>query len=89
MLMRRAAVHVLPARYLDTRPYVGLSPTTPQKCAGWRMLPPVSLPSAAAHCPAATAAALPPLLPPGTRPASQGLRVTCAYLGFWGLGFGG
>ncbi len=24
-----------------TRPYVGLMPTTPQKCAGCRMLPPV------------------------------------------------
>ena len=59
----------------DTRPYVGLRPTTPQKWAGWRMLPPVSLPSAPAACPAATAAAEPPLLPPGTRVVSQGLRV--------------
>ena len=25
---------------LDTRPYVGLKPTTPQKAAGCRMLPP-------------------------------------------------
>ncbi len=26
--------------YRDTLPYVGFRPTTPQKCAGWRMLPP-------------------------------------------------
>jgi hypothetical protein len=106
--------------YLETRPYVGLSPTTPQKCAGCRILPPapshshpltafclgdasqcildtasvavwldgvdhvsawcyrpVSLPSAAAHCPAATAAAEPPEEPPGTLCKSQGFLVTC------------
>lgn len=26
--------------YRETRPYVGLTPTTPQKCAGCLMLPP-------------------------------------------------
>ena len=40
------------------------------------MLPPVSLPSVAGTSPAATAAALPPLEPPGMRSKSHGLRVT-------------
>ena len=39
------------------------------------MLPPVSLPSDAAAKPAATAAALPPLDPPGTREMSCGFLV--------------
>jgi hypothetical protein len=52
-------------------------PTTPQNEAGWRMLPPVSLPRAAKHWLAATAAADPPLLPPGTWFVSQGLKVGC------------
>ena len=39
------------------------------------MLPPVSVPRAKGAAPAATAAAEPPLLPPGTREVSQGLRV--------------
>jgi len=47
----------------------------PVRAAGWRTLPPVSVPSAPGTIRAATAAALPPLLPPGTRPKSQGLRV--------------
>src|SRR5579872_606081 len=51
-----------------------MSPTTPQKAAGWRMEPPVSEPSAATERPAATAAADPPLEPPGTRERSRGLR---------------
>ena len=58
--------------YLETRPYVGLTPTTPQSAAGWRMEPPVSVPVAAAHRRAATAAAEPPEEPPGTTPSSQG-----------------
>ena len=52
-----------------------MSPTTPQNPAGWRMDPPVSLPSAAAHMRADTAAAEPPEEPPGTRSVSHGLRV--------------
>ena len=28
--------------YRETRPYVGFMPTTPQKCAGCRMLPPAA-----------------------------------------------
>jgi hypothetical protein len=40
-----------------------------------RMLPPVSVPVAAAVRPATTAAAEPPLEPPGMRAVSHGLRV--------------
>ncbi len=50
-------------------------PTTPHNAAGWRMEPPVSEPSPSGTKPAATAAAEPPLLPPGTLPGSWGLRV--------------
>src|SRR5581483_3358697 len=50
-------------------------PTTPHSAAGWRMLPPVSEPSAYGASPAATAAADPPEEPPGTRSRSHGLRV--------------
>ena len=57
-----------------TTPYVGLSPTVPVTLAGIRMLPPVSVPSATTHPPAATEAADPPELPPGIRSGSQGLR---------------
>src|ERR1700738_3723204 len=46
----------------------------PQSAAGWRIEPPVSVPSAHRASPAATAAALPPEEPPGTRPRSHGLR---------------
>src|SRR5699024_5749809 len=59
----------------DTSPYVGFIPTTPQNAAGWRIEPPVSEPSANFTCPAATAAAGPPLDPPGTWSVFQGLRV--------------
>src|ERR1700761_1398956 len=45
----------------------------PENAAGWRIEPPVSVPSAHGALPAATAAALPPLDPPGTRAVSQGL----------------
>ena len=45
------------------------------KLPGWRMDPPVSEPSVTVVKPAATAAADPPELPPGTRSRSQGLRV--------------
>src|SRR5688572_31302290 len=50
----------------DTRPYVGLNPTTPLKAAGWRMEPPVSDPRAPAARPAAAAASDPPDAPPPT-----------------------
>src|ERR671923_1954135 len=45
----------------------------PHSAAGWRIDPPVSVPIAHGALPAATAAALPPLEPPGTRPRSHGL----------------
>src|SRR3982751_438459 len=60
--------------YRETRPYVGVTPTTPQKLAGWRMDPPVSEPSVTTAVPCATAAADPPLEPPGTRSRARGLR---------------
>src|SRR6186997_2555321 len=46
----------------------------PQSAAGWRIEPPVSDPSASGTTPAATAAADPPLDPPGIRSRFQGLR---------------
>src|SRR3954447_7942394 len=62
--------------YRLTRPYVGFIPTTPHNPAGCRIDPPVSVPIASGTIPAATAAAEPPLEPPGDRSRSQGLRVT-------------
>ena len=62
--------------HLLTLPYVGFRPTTPQKEAGCLIEPPVSDPIAAEHKPAATDAALPPELPPGTLLVSQGFEVT-------------
>ena len=59
----------------DTRPRLGLSPTRPQAEAGMRIDPPPSLPCASGSIPDATAAALPPLDPPGVRVRSHGLRV--------------
>src|SRR5688500_12263879 len=47
----------------------------PQKAAGWRIEPPVSDPRAIGAKPAATAAALPPGDPPGTRLGSWGFLV--------------
>ena len=52
--------------YLETNPYVGFNPTTPQKLAGSLIEPPVSLPNAHGTMLLATAAALPPDDPPGT-----------------------
>ena len=57
-----------PARL--TRPYVGLSPTTPQQPAGSRMEPPVSEPTAPAKKPAATPAPEPLDEPPVACPAT-------------------
>ena len=48
--------------------------------AGCRIEPPVSLPSASGAIRAATAAALPPLEPPGMRSRSHGFRVTLKAL---------
>ena len=52
-------------------------PVMPQKLAGWRMEPPVSVPVTAGARRAATATAEPPEEPPGTRVVSQGLRTGC------------
>ena len=49
-------------------------PVMPQKAAGWRIEPPVSVPVAAGTSRAATAAAEPPEEPPATRSRLQGLR---------------
>ena len=46
----------------------------PESAAGCRIEPPVSVPMAHGARPEATAAALPPLEPPGTRSRSHGLR---------------
>ena len=47
-------------------------PTIPHRLAGCRIEPPVSVPIAQGAVPAATAAALPPDEPPGTRVRSHG-----------------
>ena len=47
----------------------------PVTCAGWRIEPPVSEPSASGASNAATAAAEPPPDPPGIRSRSHGLCV--------------
>src|SRR5262245_40324195 len=65
-----------------TTPYVGLHPTQPQKLAGIRMLPPVSVPMVPAARRATMAAPEPPLDPPGMRPSSHGLTVTPYAFGF-------
>src|SRR5512147_2374027 len=57
-----------------TRPYVGRSPVTPQKAAGYWMEPQVSDPIANGTRPAATAAPGPLDEPPDQRVGSQGVR---------------
>src|SRR5260370_34968634 len=56
----------------EIRPREGLIPKSPQQDAGMRIEPPPSLPWATGARPAATAAAAPPLEPPGVRAVSQG-----------------
>lgn len=58
---------------VGVRPRVGLSPTSPHHAAGTRIEPPPSLAWASGAMPALTAAAEPPLEPPGLRPRSHGL----------------
>src|SRR4051812_43809831 len=60
---------------MATRPYVGFSPTTPQKLAGIRIDPAPSDPTASGTNPAAPAAPLPALDPAVVRPRFHGLRV--------------
>ena len=69
------------SRPRETRPRLGLSPTSPQHAAGIRIEPPPSLPCATGSIPAATAAAAPPDEPPGVRSRSQGLRVAPLWRG--------
>src|SRR5437764_12746979 len=57
------------------RPKLGLRPTRPVKAAGIRVEPPPSLAVQNGTMPEATAAADPPLDPPGVRAGSHGLRV--------------
>ena len=61
---------------LVTRPRCGFRPNSPQHALGIRIEPPPSPPMPAGTIPLATAAAVPPLEPPGERPVSQGLRVS-------------
>src|SRR3954447_15747921 len=58
---------------VGTRPRVGFIPTSPLNAAGTRPLPAVSVPSASGTTPAATATALPELLPPLTWSAEKTL----------------
>src|SRR5687768_1263932 len=60
---------------MGLRARVGLRPKRPQAEAGIRMEPPPSVAWAAGRMPAATAAAEPPLEPPGEWSRFQGLRV--------------
>ena len=60
---------------IEMRPRWGFRPNSPHHAAGIRIEPAPSEPSAAPTRPAATAAALPPLEPPGACCRSHGLRV--------------
>src|ERR1700678_2830910 len=60
--------------YLDSRRYVASSAGMPQYAPGCRIEPPVSVPRDTTDKPAATAAADPPLEPPGTRSTATGFR---------------
>src|SRR5690625_280197 len=59
----------------DLRPLVGFKPTRLVKDAGIRIDPPPSLAPATGTIPEATAAAAPPLEPPGEKFLCHGLRV--------------
>jgi IstB-like ATP binding protein len=58
-----------------TTPLDGLKPTRPQSAAGMRTEPPASVRVAIGTIPAATAAAEPPLEPPGDQSTAHGFRV--------------
>jgi hypothetical protein len=57
------------------RPAVGRIEAMPQKAAGMRSEPPMSLPRPSGEAPAAISAASPPLLPPQDRSIFRGLLV--------------
>ena len=59
----------------ETRFSVGFRPNRPQKCAGMRIEPDRSVPISNGVIPEASAAAAPPLEPPGVRSRFQGLLV--------------
>src|SRR6516165_11526077 len=61
--------------HVDMPPRCGLTPTRLHQAAGMRTDPAPSEPIAAGTIPAATAAAEPPLEPPGVWSKLQGLRV--------------
>ena len=63
----------------ETRPEVGLSPVTPQKHAGMRIEPAVSVPSVPAARSAAAAAPEPPLEPPQIWSVAHGFRAGPGY----------
>src|SRR6266853_5865404 len=58
-----------------TRPMLGRIPTTPQKLAGLRSEPPISVPWASHAVPVASATAAPPEEPAADRDRSHGLSV--------------
>ena len=58
-----------------TRPMLGRIPTMPQKLAGLRSEPPMSVPWASQAIPVASATAAPPEEPAAEREMSQGLSV--------------
>src|SRR3954451_18772261 len=66
--------------YCGIRPNDGLKPKMPQTAAGMRIEPAPSLPCASGPRPVATAAAAPPLDPPGVFAMSHGLDVGLAML---------
>ncbi len=69
-MSKLGAIGITPA--VDRRPCVVRSPHNPQKLAGTRTLPPVSVPIAKSHSPCATALAEPEDEPPGTRSHAAG-----------------
>src|SRR5579859_5591673 len=66
---------ILKAGLCGTRPMLGRKPTTPQKDAGLRSEPPISVPWATQAVPVASATAAPPEEPEAEREVSQGFRV--------------
>ena len=60
---------------MGRRSSVGLIPATPQKCAGTRMLPPMSVPIPSGDMPEAMAAPSPPDEPPGVCFVLQGFAL--------------
>src|SRR5439155_1682345 len=66
---------ILAAGVCATLPMLGRIPTTPQKLAGLRSEPPMSVPCASHAVPVARATAAPPEEPAAERDRSQGLSV--------------